>query len=57
MSVDKLADQAKAELTHVCMCVCSREPISVGSYVCTRPALQGPVALLGPDLRPNRVFH
>jgi len=39
------------------VCVCSREPISVGSYVCTRPTLQGPVALLGPDLRPNRVFH
>jgi len=26
-------------------------------HVCTRPTLPGPVALLGPDLRPNRVFH
>jgi len=39
----------------VCVCVCTREPISVGSYVCTRRTL--PVALLGPNLRPNRVFH
>ena len=34
-----------------------REPISVGSYVCTRRTLPGPVALLGPNLRPNGVFH
>jgi len=40
-----------------CVYVCSREPISVGSYVCTRRTLPGPVALLGSDLRPNRVFH
>jgi len=37
--------------------VCTREPISVGSYVCTRRTLPGPVTLLGPDLRPSRVFH
>jgi len=37
--------------------VCTREPISVGSYMSTRRTLPGPVALFGPDLRPNRVFH
>ena len=41
----------------VCVSVCTREPISVGSYVCTRHTVPGPVALLGPNLRPNRVFH
>ena len=27
----------------LCVCACVREPISVGSYMCTRPTLPGPV--------------
>jgi len=37
------------------VCVCVR--VRVLSYVCARPTLPGPAVLLGPDLRPNRVFH
>jgi len=41
-------------MQNVCVCVHSR--VSVGSYVCSIRTLPGPVALLGPNLRPNRVL-
>jgi len=44
--------------THcVCACVCVCALASLLGPTCVpEPTLQGPVALLGPKLRPNRVF-